>query len=438
MAGTIIQSDSLKDTFVSRFRPIKLNGNGHRTPLQLKAEKALAEAKLPTKKWEEWKYTSLRNLFEGDFTLPSPTEQVDISSHLIDGLDAHIMVFHNGVYTSELSSLGIQPSVFVSALSELSTDEKAFYKAHSGSFLSVDKNIFSAVNAAYAKEGTLIHLPKSALVEKPIFVLHLFSGGSEKAYLASQNRNLIWVDPNAEVHIIEKYVNLGTGKTLHNQTTEVFVGNDARCTLTRFQEGAHLGSTVEQTQAHVGRNASFTISTYTFGGELVRNNLEVFLDGEHSEAHLFGAYMIDGFQHVDNHTQVHHTVPNCYSNELYKGIIHEKATAVFNGRINVYKDAQKTNAFQSNRNILLSPTANIFTKPQLEIYADDVKCSHGATTGQIDKDAMFYLKARGINDLEARMLLIQAFIGEVSENLSQDAVQAYANDRIASRFSSST
>ncbi|MEM7512501.1 MAG: Fe-S cluster assembly protein SufD [Bacteroidota bacterium] len=438
MAGTIIQSDSRKDTFVSNFRPVKLNGNGHLTPLQQKGEKALEDASLPTRKWEEWKYTSLQNVYEGTFLPSSSAGEIDITSHLIPGLEADILVFHNGEFQSELSNLSGEDKVTISTLGELDSDTKAFYEKHSGQFLSVEKNIFSALNASYAKEGVLVHVSSSATKEKPLFVLHLFSGASDSAYSASQHRNLIWVERNAEVSIVEKYVNLGEGKTFHNQTTEIFVGDDARCKLTRFQEGARQGSSVEQTQVHIGKNANFTISTLSFGGDLVRNNLEVFLDGEHSEAHLFGTYMLDGLQHVDNHTQVHHKVPNCFSNELYKGIIHEKGTAVFNGRINVYQDAQKTNAFQSNRNILLSPTANIFTKPQLEIYADDVKCSHGATTGQLDTDAMFYLKARGINEREAKMLLIQAFIGEVTENLSIEAVQMYANELIANRFTPST
>ncbi|MEM8900664.1 MAG: Fe-S cluster assembly protein SufD [Bacteroidota bacterium] len=438
MAGTILQSDSLKDTFVSNFRPVKLNGNGHYTPLQQKGEKALAESALPTRKWEEWKYTSLQSLYEGTFLPSSTSGEIDITPHLIPGLEADILVFYNGAYQAALSSLSTENKITISPIGELDKDSRSFYEEHSGQFLSVEKNIFSALNASYAKEGVLVHVSTSGLKEKPLFVLHLFSGSSEEAYSLSQHRNLIWVERNAEVHLVEKYVNLGQGKTFHNQTTEIFVGDDARCTLTRFQEGAYQGSSVEQTQVHIGKNANFTISTLSFGGDLIRNNLEIFLDGEHSEAHLFGTYMLDSLQHIDNHTQVHHKVPNCFSNELYKGIIHDKATAVFNGRINVYQDAQKTNAFQSNRNILLSPTANIFTKPQLEIYADDVKCSHGATTGQLDTDAMFYLKARGIKEKEAKMLLIQAFIGEVIENLSNEAVQTYANALIANRFSPST
>jgi Fe-S cluster assembly protein SufD len=254
--------------------------------------------------------------------------------------------------------------------------------------------------------------------------------------MALQLRNLVVVEAHAEAKFVELYRTVGESPahTLRNAVMEIFVGESASVEYVKIQEESDRNSHIERTEISQAANSRVSTHCFTFSGEIVRNELIFHLNGSHIETYLRGAYLLNEKQITDNYTEVHHKQPHCYSNELYKGVLNDRSRGVFNGLIHVYRDAQKTNAFQSNRNLLLSDSATMKTKPQLEIYADDVKCSHGAATGQIDADALFYMKARGIHEAAAKQLLVQAFAGEVADTVASDALREYVQHRIATKY----
>ncbi|MEL6843775.1 MAG: Fe-S cluster assembly protein SufD, partial [Bacteroidota bacterium] len=344
-----------------------------------------------------------------------------------------LLVFVNGQYQSDLSSISLNADVlYVSDLQNLSGAGIEAFEANFGSVSNGQEGIFAALNTAYAQEGVLVHVPKGKVAKAPIHILHLSEANGEA--LGMQHRNLVVVGESAEAKIVETTHTLGQGPTFRNAFTEIIVGDNAGLEYVKIQRESDEAFQVDRTEVSQGRDSRFSIFTFTFSGELMRNNLRIRLLGEHLESHLMGLYLLDGQQHVDNHTTVDHAKPNGFSNELYKGIMDEQSTGVFRGRIHVYEDAQKTNAYQTNRNIILSETANVNTKPQLEIYADDVKCSHGATTGRLDESAMFYMKARGIKEIEARKMLVKAYSMEVVENVSIEPVQELLSQLIDTRY----
>lgn len=401
-------------------------------PSRPAAREAMSQLDIPTRKWEDWKYINLKSLQKAAFEAASSVELAEVTSMLIPGLDADILVFVNGQFQAGLSDLSRNTGhIHVAPLSGLSETEADIVRTHIGT-LAEDDNIFTAANTAYTQEGTLVYVPKGKVAPSPIHILHIAAG--DQAAQASQHRTLIVAEERSEVQLVESYHTIGDTSYFHNQVSELFVGANAHVTHVALQQSslqaAHIGTTLVRQHTQ----SVCKVFTLTFGGELVRNNLIVKLAGQHTETHLMGTYLLDGQQQVDNFTQVHHMEPNCYSNELYKGIVDGNASAAFTGRINVYEDAQKTNAYQSNRNIILSDTANMYTKPQLEIYADDVKCSHGATTGRIDKEALFYLQARGIPLKEAQKMMIHAFTMEVVDHIPLEPVVSYVESLINQRF----
>lgn len=399
---------------------------------QTAAKEALLDLTIPTKKHEDWKYINLKGLQKKAFQLAPGANISDLTPFQIKGLESDVLVFVNGRYKEKWSSLQHNLEVIhITPLSQLSSSQEATVASYMGS-LSEPSDIFAATNAASAQEGTFVHIPKGKTAVAPLHIIQIFVG--EGIPNASQARNLIIAEEHSEAKIIESFYTVGTASYFQNQVNEVFVGQAARLDYIILEETSQQTSHINTTYVQQAKDSLFNIFTLTFGGELVRNNLIIKLQGEHTETHLLGTYLLDGVQQVDNFTQVHHMEPNCFSNELYKGIIDEQASAAFTGRINVYIDAQKTNAYQSNRNILLSDTANMYTKPQLEIYADDVKCSHGATTGRIDEEALFYLRARGIPEREARKMMIHAFTMEVAGVISLQSVVDHVENLIRAKF----
>ena len=429
-----LTTDHTKDSFIQAFRPTTLNGSSVALSAREAAENALSTLSLPTKKTEAWKYTQLKSLLKQSYQLPQGYSEIDsIEPYLIPGLEADRLVFINGTYAPEWSDLSRNgEAIQVSPISELTASQKSMLEAQLGTVVAPEDDIFAALNTAFAKEGTLIQVLAGKVAPAPVYLLHLTQAGPQASL--SQSRNLFVVEKGAEAQVIASHHTIGEGHSLSNTLTEIVVGDNAGLEYVNFQLESAQASRIERTEVRQGNDSRCSVYTFTFRGDLIRNQLTMWLDGQNTESNLMGAYLLSGQQHVDNHTQVHHLKPNCYSNELYKGIIDEQATAVFSGKIHVYEDAQKTNAYQSNRNILLSDTANMYTQPQLEIYADDVKCSHGATTGRLDKEAMFYLKARGIKDYDARIMLIYAFAMEVAEKLKQESLKDYVSDLISNRF----
>lgn len=430
---TTASKENTHTSFIASFR--KAETAHSQLPVKIAAKEAVEKLEIPTTKWEAWKYTRLKPIVDLQYNLDVASKLESVQPFLIEGLEADLLVFINGKFNSEFSRIELNKGKLnVSSFSELNERALENFSKEFGSLASSDKDVFTALNTAYGEEGVWIHLADN-VHGAPIHILHLTTSEAG-SNVGVQHRNVFKAGKNSQIEIFESTYTVGNtqDKSFRNQVTEIHVSAQARVQYIKLQQEADTASQIDSTVAHVDSDAHFSIYTFTFSGAVVRNNLHISLIGSNSEAHLMGAYLLDGIQHVDNHTQVDHAVPHCFSNELYKGIMHDRSTGVFNGRIHVFPDAQKTNAFQSNRNILLSPNANIFTKPQLEIYADDVKCSHGATTGRLDESALFYLRARGIKETEARKLLIQAFAAETLEGIKLEAVHQHLLMLIEKRY----
>ncbi|MBC7921072.1 MAG: Fe-S cluster assembly protein SufD [Ferruginibacter sp.] len=389
----------------------------------------------PTTKHEEWKYTNVGALTKQAFGFRSSTNLTvaDVGALLVPHLEANVVVFVNGIYQPQLSRL-VSPKadLRVEDFADAYQRDPAFVEQHFAQSAGYEHDAFTALSTAFAQHGAFIHVTDQKIIEHP--VLLYFISDARSGNVASQPRNLFVVGRNSQVKIAEFFHTLGNNTSFTNAVTEITVEPNAYVEYYKVQEeseGAHHIGTTHITQLERSRSFSATI---TVQGGFVRNNLRVGLEGEHCEAHLFGLYLPDGKEHVDNHTVVDHAKPRSYSNELYKGILNGRATGVFNGKIFVRPDAQKTNAFQSNRNIILSDEASMNTKPQLEIFADDVKCSHGTTTGQLDEDALFYLRSRGIDADAAKSLLTVAFAGDVISQIHLPALREYIEQRVTRKL----
>jgi Fe-S cluster assembly protein SufD len=290
----------------------------------------------------------------------------------------------------------------------------------------------TTLNTAFSREGAYIYIPKNKMPKKPIQILHLATGN--EAALMLQPRNLIVAEDNAEVQIIERHQSLTENEVFTNSVTEIFAGKDAIVDYYKVQNDALTASLVDNTYISQKDHSVVRVHTFSFGGKLIRNNLNFYQNGERIDSTLKGVTILGDKQHVDHHTLVNHAQPNCESHQDYKGIFGDSSTGVFNGKIIVDKIAQKTDAFQQNNNILLSDKATINSKPQLEIFADDVKCSHGCTIGQLDDEALFYLRSRGIPKKEATALLMYAFANNVLQSVRIPELKARINKIIANKL----
>ena len=383
----------------------------------------------PTTRDEYWKYTRTASIINTSFKQNDSAVNT-LEQYLIDGLDAHLIVFVNGVYSSGLSSTNLPEGVKVVALSEASLEDKNLMCEHLGKYINSEDQAFSTFNTSYFKDVAYLKVDDNIEVKKPIHVLSLSAGEKQ----AINMRNLIVLGVNSKVNIITQYEGDNNSESFTNVVTEVAAGAGSKGGLYIVQNEGETASHINSTQVSQSRDSQFSVITVTKTGKLVRNNLNYAVNGEGCESNMYGVYFTRGNQHVDNHTYVDHLFPNCNSNELYKGVMTDKSTGVFNGKIMVRRDAQKTNAFQSNQNVLLTDSASIFTKPELEIYADDVKCSHGCTVGQLDEEATFYLQSRGLSKDDASKLLIQAFASDVIEKLEIDALRESLEEFIHNQF----
>jgi Fe-S cluster assembly protein SufD len=373
----------------------------------------------PKKKDEEWKYTNLKPLLKNNFSLfPSENKSVgfkNIEEYLINEIESYKLIFVDGVFSSFLSST-THEKYDICVLSSALTRPK--YKMIVDNYFNkiTDKNnSLSELNTAFATEGVFINIPKNTIVPKPIQVIY-FSTGNEKEVIL-QPRNLVIVGENSHVQIIERHQNLSKNTVLTNAVTEIFANKRAIVDYYKIQNDTENSSLIDSTFVSQKMQSIASVNTFSFGGKMTRNNLEFHHEGEHATSNLNGISILNNKQHVDNHTLVNHKFPNCESHELYKGIFADRSTGVFNGKVIVQQAAQKTNAFQQNNNILIDDGATINAKPQLEIFADDVKCSHGCTIGQLDENALFYMQSRGIPKKEAKALLLYAFGNDVVEKI---------------------
>ncbi|TVZ58428.1 iron-regulated ABC transporter permease protein SufD [Flavobacteriaceae bacterium MAR_2010_105] len=399
------------------------------------AIKTFEEKGFPSKKEEAWKYTSLNTILKHDYSVFPKQENAlefsDVKKYFIHDIDSYKIVFIDGKYTSHLSQT-THDSMDVCLMSAALAKPK--YRLVIENYFNkiAAKDSLSSLNTAFSSEGAYIHIPKNKLVEKPIQIIH-FATGNESAVML-QPRNLIVVDENSHVQIIERHQSLTDNPVLTNSVTEIYANKRAIVDYYKVQNDNENASLIDNTFINQKQESVASVHTFSFGGKLTRNNLNFFQNGERIDSTLKGVTIIGNKQHVDHNTLVHHIEPNCESHQDYKGIFGDFATGVFNGKVIVNKEAQKTNAFQANNNILISDKASINTKPQLEIFADDVKCSHGCTIGQLDESAMFYMRSRGIPEKEAKALLMYAFSNNVLSSVKIPEIKQRITKIIATKL----
>ncbi len=403
--------------------------------IRSKAIKKFESEGFPTKKLEGWKYTSLKRTLKYDYKLfPSQKDIIDfkdIQDYLINDIESYKIVFVNGKYYSNLSETtheGMDICILSSALTQSKYDlviENYFDKISK-------KDGITSLNTAFSHEGAYIHIPKNIQVDKPIQILHFSTGENES--LMFQPRNLIVVDENSQVEIIERYQSITNNNVLVNSVSEIYVNKKSNVKHYKIQNDKKSSSLIDNTFVSQEHSSSYNLHTFSFGGDLTRNNLNIFQNDQRIESTINGITIIDDEQHVDHNTLIHHKEPNCTSHQDYKGIYGGRSVGVFNGRVLVEKEAQKTNAFQANNNVLISDKASINTKPQLEIFADDVRCSHGCTIGQLDNNALFYLRSRGIPEKEATALMMFGFANKVLTSVQNQEIKSMINKIIASKL----
>jgi len=356
---------------------------------------------------------------------------VDIAPYQIKGLDANVLVFINGVFSKESSSI-VSNDLTILTLQEALNAKNDVVEKHLGNYADFRSDGLAAWNTASFHDGVFIHVSDKKVIDKPVVLYHIHD--TQNGQVISINRNLIVVGKSSELTVIEKFDSTGASANFSNTVTEAVVAENAGLELYFIQNDAGARYQFGLTQIHQSNFSRVNTYTFTLNGKLIRNNLQFTLDGEGIESHMYGLYLLANDTLADNHTVVDHKKPNSFSNELYKGIMGDSSKGVFNGKIYVRPNAQKTNAFQANRNILLTDKATVNTKPQLEIWADDVKCSHGCTTGQLDEEALFYLQARGIAKDTAQAMMLYAFAGEVLENVKHPVIKEYLDNVISERL----
>ncbi len=416
--------------FTDKFTPGTENLEG----LRNKAIQDFKSLGIPTSKNEEWKYTRVGSVFQKDlnFGTNERLKPADIASCHLPGRDKAIELFFvNGFFNAELSSLATD--IVVLPLETAAASEYAeMVKEHLGHSAKYHPDGINALNTAFVNGGMFIMVKKGKQVEKPVYIYYI--NDTRTASTFALPRTLIYVAQGASVQIAEHYVSLGQLDSFTNQVTEIIVEKDAIVNYYKIQNEGPNASQVSTTHfRQIGKSLT-NATTISLSGALVRNNLNMVMEAEHGESHMYGLYLLDGKTHVDNHTIVDNVKPHCFSNELYKGIMDGESSGVFNGKIFVRVDAQKTNAYQSNKNVLLTDTASVNTKPQLEIFADDVKCSHGCTVGKLDEEALFYLRSRGISEKDARSMLLHAFAVDILDNIKTEPLRDYVDKLISSRL----
>jgi Fe-S cluster assembly protein SufD len=416
-------------------------------PIRAAASERLTYLQLPTQKTEDWKYLKLEKLLASDPIETQSTEELDLkivnyisdisdiyeinnvlSQSLISGFDAYRLVFVNGVFVSELSQQDSNP--YSVLFSEASTAQQQLIVDHLDSSHNYYHDYFSSLNSEQLEDGLLIHIPEHCRVDKPFYIVNLLIGEQPKTHMM---RVLIIAETGSKATLIEHEDTPVKHTGMVNTVIECFVNDNADITHSRIQLDESVTSLCSQ-RVKQGRNSLYQQYQISLASKLKRNDLTVALVGEYASADIRGSFYGRNQQTIDNHTCMEHIAPNCTSNEIFRGLADNEANAVFNGRIHIHPDAQKTVAKLSNKNLLLSDFATINTKPELEIYADDVRCSHGATVGQIDSDALFYLQSRGISRSEAKRLLSLAFIAEIVDKVPETSVQEFITQRFSSSF----
>ncbi len=403
--------------------------------LRKKALREFEQEGFPTTRQEEWRFTNVKPLAQTPFMVSggAQLQQPEVETFLFPGWQKPLIVLVNGRFDRELSRNWQDiPGVDVIPLKQVLDEDKTLFNAYLTKIVQDHETVFSRLNSAFMHDGVCLHINDKVRVQEEIHIVHVMKGGEKP--LAAYPRNLIIAGKGSEACLIETFHSSGAGVTFTDMVSEVFVGENARLKHYRIQNESPEAFHVSNTAVSQKENSNYKSVTFTFGGRLVRNNISTALNGQGIESTLNGLYMVRDKQLIDNHTFIDHARAHCDSHELYRGILRDSARAVFSGKILVRPDAQKTDAKQSNNCLLLSDEARVDTKPQLEIYADDVKCTHGATVGQLDEEAAFYLRARGIPRHKATGILTYAFAEEIIAAIEvaevRDAVHALLADRL--------
>jgi Fe-S cluster assembly protein SufD len=392
----------------------------------------------PGNKNEEYRFTPITRGIEPLLAAgwnDAPSSPVtDITPYLLPGYECNCIVFVNGQYSEKQSRI-ISPEnqLTVQSLHRAANEKSALVQDYLGKLVDLKTDAFAAFNTAFWRDGVFIHVPRNTVLDKPILVLHIHDAGLQP--VISPARLLMIMEENSEASVVEKFDTTGGHPVFSSWVDEITVGEKATLNYCKIQNDAGSLYQVASTLIHQRDGSRVNTFTLTLRGKIIRNNFGIAIDGERCESHFYGLYLLDKDTLADNHTTVDHRQPNSFTNELYKGIMKGSSRGVFNGKIYVRPHAQKTNAFQSNRNILLTDTAIVHTKPQLEIWADDVKCSHGCTSGQLDEEALFYLQSRGIDKSHAQALLLYAFAGEILEPMKDLPLKLYLDQIISERLS---
>jgi len=417
----------------------KLNGTS-KWPIQQVRKQALNvfnEQGLPGLKHEEYKYTHLGKALEKhfDFAQKAEPQLGNIEKYKVDlylSDDIINLTFVNGQFMQELSGQYEEAGIKILEFSEAYEKHQAKIDEHFSKYAKIEADPFIALNTAFAEKGAFIEIDDNKIVEKPIFINFIID--SNMSEVLAYPRNLIIAGKNSRLSVVERYISEGKHPSFVNSVMEVVVYLDAILNYYLIEREGEHNYHLATTQINQLEKSNVNCYAISLSGAMVRNNLNLVLDAEHCESNMFGIYLLNGKSHVDNHTMVDHRKPNCESNELYKGIMDDNSTGIFNGKIFVRQYAQKTNAFQSNKNILLSNNASINTKPQLEIWADDVKCSHGCTTGQLDAEQIFYLQSRGISEQRAKAILLYAFVNDIVNKINLDNIKKSIQKTITERL----
>jgi Fe-S cluster assembly protein SufD len=435
------ETSEIRNWYLSLFKDFENRLNGEKSQPVHRIRRAaidkFAELDFPNLHQEDWRFTDISPILKQTFSYatgkesPAPSAK-GVSRFLFGGMRAYTMVFVNGFYSAALSKpLPLPAGVVIASLAEAMKSDDGQISGHISRYLDPGTDAFTALNTAFTLDGAYINVPDGIVVEDPVHILFLSTGDAQTI---SQPRNLVITGRNSQIRIIERYAGMRSGVYFTNSVTEVKVGKNSLVDAVKVQgenvDSYHVATTV----ASVGADGNYESHALSNGSKIYRHNVNVTLEGEGGNTTLEGLYLTAGDQLSDTHSMIDHASPHCTSGEHYKGILDGKSRAVFNGKIMVRKDAQKTNSYQENRNIILSNEARVDTKPQLEIFADDVKCSHGATVGQLSKESMFYLRSRGIGEEQARMILIYAFASDVLKNIREDAVRSELENVLATRF----
>lgn len=373
----------------------------------------LSDMSFPTRKSEDWKYTKVNKIVKQDYIQNDANCEINTKDFIVPSLNAINVFVINGHYSIELSDTDDNDGLYIEKISANNVNYN--------SLATNETNIFTTLNTAYATSGLSISVQKNTKVKQPVHIIHINTSNN----VIANPRTLIVVEQSSELEVIQSYHAPNAENTFTNAVTEVIAKENAKFNLTKIEAEGSNSSIIATDDVKQLNDSTIRINTITKRQEFARNGVNVNVDGQNCETYLNGAYSPIGKEHIDNHTRVDHLKPNCMSSEIYKGVLNDKSTGVFNGKVIVHIDAQKIEAYQKNNNVLISDNATMNAKPELEIFADDVKCSHGTTTGQFDGQAIFYLQARGISKNTAKQMLVEAFMDEVYNEIENEDLRLY-------------